>query len=506
MSRAANLKSNRIYWIHVLIIFSVLCLNKLGIYAVSGEECLTFARQSVDPDWIPDSISISHGEPTRAIFYWIFGHIRLYLSHESTVLIGRGLNFLLYALGLALITRRLSFDGKLVFIFIQLTIWSRQAFFGGEWLFYSIEPKTFAYALVFPAIYYFLESRWRLCGLLLGLAAYLHILVVFWIIVALCLLLLWQKNWRDSLGLGGIAALISAPWIAYCYFSYFMDHAGSTEADHIFCYDRLPHHLGLFQTWDYFYDFHFWQVMGAILGLCMSIWVLRSSSKHATKRLAQIVIAILACNLLYVAVAYWDAFYGQQSCSLGLKLFPFRSSSIAFLCFNLVMILWINEHGRLSSKIKKNIKVVVLVALGIVLIAETKENFDKSQKSRSDSAYFEMIDTIKSTTGPGSLFLLRGIASNSHQYTAFARRAKRDIYFVPKFIPTDAESIARWTERGEAYERFKQDWTVVQMMGQEQTKVPTHILSTEILESQPYSVKHGKYYLYEIKKLRSLGG
>ena len=135
---------------HILLVFAVIVLNKLGIDVSGGEEqYLAFAKQFTNPDWIPGSFTYTEFPGSRLVFQWMVGPIMQVLSFEVATLVFRTLNFALIAVPIGLILKRLNVSILLSFLFIQVFVLSIQNFVGGEWIIKSFEPKSIAYAFVF---------------------------------------------------------------------------------------------------------------------------------------------------------------------------------------------------------------------------------------------------------------------------------------------------------------------------------------------------------------------
>ena len=134
----------------ILLIFSILCLNKLGFQLTGGEEeYLAFSKQYMNPAWIQDSFSMTEYAGTRIVFQLIFGSILYFFDFEFVVFFGRIINFLLISVPLAFIFNHLKFKWIHTLIIIQLFVMSSQNFFGGEWMIGGLEPKSFAY--IYPS-------------------------------------------------------------------------------------------------------------------------------------------------------------------------------------------------------------------------------------------------------------------------------------------------------------------------------------------------------------------
>jgi hypothetical protein len=118
----------------------------------------------------------------------------------------------------------------------------------GEWIIGGVEAKGFAYVLVFLGLEAILRNRWHRTWLLLGGASAFHVLVGGW--SALAAGVVWLLSPRDRLPLrslwpwllGGLA-LSMFGLVPALRLSSGVDPQLVRQADLIYVYERLPHHL-----------------------------------------------------------------------------------------------------------------------------------------------------------------------------------------------------------------------------------------------------------------------
>src|SRR3989304_5580575 len=122
----------------------------------------------------------------------------------------------------------------------------------GEWVIGGVEAKGFAYVFVFLALEALVKDRWNGMWLLLGAAAAMHVLVGGWAAVAAGLAWLVIRGDRPGLhsmwpGLAG-GFLLSLPGLLPALLlNAATDAATIREANQIYVFPRLPHHLNIFQ-------------------------------------------------------------------------------------------------------------------------------------------------------------------------------------------------------------------------------------------------------------------
>ena len=202
---------------------------------------------------------------------------------------------------------------------------------GGEWLFWGVEAKTFAYALIllsFAAA--FRGQRWRVAGFG-ALATYFHFLVGgFWVLWALALHLYVHRDWRSTIkGLTGYAVAV-LPMVVLVAIEEFSHHgivhpAGMPTADYIYSIIRHPHHTAPFSVGKFL---DIWLpkalVFALIFPVAASMAVMGRSRK--LKAMAWLVAGLSAYLWLALGISWFDRHTGH----LG-KFYLFRSGAMSLL-------------------------------------------------------------------------------------------------------------------------------------------------------------------------------
>jgi hypothetical protein len=163
--------------------------------------------------------------------------------------IGRGVTWLLLAwswqrLSVSVAPLRLMsiLTGGLMLLFI------RRFHMAGEWIVGGVEAKGFSYVLVLLALEAVVRQRWRLAFVLAGGATAFHVLVGGW--TGLAIGGAWVLCGRDQISLlrltpaliaaAALAAIGIVPALAL---SQGVDPATIAEANRIYVFERLSHHL-----------------------------------------------------------------------------------------------------------------------------------------------------------------------------------------------------------------------------------------------------------------------
>ncbi len=127
----------------------------------------------------------------------------------------------------------------------------------GEWVIGGVEAKGFAYVFVFLGLESLVRNHWNRAWLLLGAASALHVLVGGWAAVAagLAWLLIGRERpklrtmWPSLLGglLFALPGLLPAILL-----NAHADAATIRQANQIYVFERLPHHLDIFHIYPQF--------------------------------------------------------------------------------------------------------------------------------------------------------------------------------------------------------------------------------------------------------------
>ena len=201
-----------------------------------------------NPHWAANDFFLNTAD-CHKVFYFTFGWLALWLTPTALAWTGRLLTWAL----LAGAWRRLSFAVvprawwavPTAVLLVVLTKWFPMA---GEWIIGGVEAKGFAYVLVFLGLEAILRNRWRRTWLLLGGASAFHVLVGGWSAVAAGIVWLLSPRDRTPLRslwpwiLGGLALSMFGVLPALR-LSSGIDPQIVRQADMIYVYERLPHHL-----------------------------------------------------------------------------------------------------------------------------------------------------------------------------------------------------------------------------------------------------------------------
>jgi hypothetical protein len=210
-----------------------------------------------NPSWAAGDFFLD-SKDIHKVFYLTFGWLSLCLTPTALAWTGRLITWWL----LAWSWRRLSFavlprpDWSILSaaLFAMLMDNFHMA---GEWVIGGVEAKGFAYVFVFLGLESLVRNRWNRAWLLLGAASALHVLVGGWAAIAAGLAWLLIGHDRPKLRtmwlalLGGF--LLALPGLVPAILlNSNADAETIHQANQIYVFERLPHHLDIFHIYPQF--------------------------------------------------------------------------------------------------------------------------------------------------------------------------------------------------------------------------------------------------------------
>ncbi|HUE70606.1 MAG TPA: DUF6798 domain-containing protein [Pirellulaceae bacterium] len=229
---------------------------------------LAKARHYWDPAWCRGDIFLE-SKDAHGVFYWTFGWVTKFVSLSAAAWIGRCASWLLLAWAWQRLSTAIA-PQKLLSILTagMMLLFLHRFHMAGEWIVGGVEAKGFSYVLVLLALERAVKQRWPLAFLLAGGATALHVLVGGWTGVALGIAWLLVGRTQTPLvklapALVGSLALAAIAIVPALTLSYGADAVTVREANRIYVFDRLDHHL-------VFHSFEWWKVVRH--GLLAAAW------------------------------------------------------------------------------------------------------------------------------------------------------------------------------------------------------------------------------------------
>ncbi len=478
----------------------ILFLTRLGIDVSGGEDhYLSYAKYWWNPDWIPNSFILQEFAGTRLLFQYLTGPLLEHVSISTSALILRGLNFLGFAYALTVLTQSLNLPRLFAVVSFTLFLIGRQSLFGGEWIFVSVEPKTFAYVFLLLAVNAYLRERYITMTVFLVLATYFHFLIGAWFFIYVGALLI-SKSLRSLLRVVCLSSVLLGPFIWYLYQGYFSTFSDCAHnMSHVYNYYRIPHHTGLFQSLDYFLDIHVLGVLGSFVLLLLLLFARRQlQGDRLWPPLVRLTVMILSFNLLFVLAAAIDAYGCNQAGSALITYYPFRSNSIALLFSYFIMArfasVWISrtQYGDLLKKL-------LIFMLLVIACFRTLDNARKSVEAMKSNSLNPMAEYIKEHTPRDAVFAFAKMPASRAESPKFIRTANREMFALKKFVPATSNKRCEWYERQLLQASLMEDYQLIFSQEMSKYKLDFLVLGEFVDDARLsliYSNEH--FYLYSL--------
>ncbi|MGA2796747.1 MAG: DUF6798 domain-containing protein [Thermoguttaceae bacterium] len=301
-----------------------------------------------NPSWAAGDFFLD-SKDTHKVFYLTFGWLSLCMTPTVLAWTGRLITWWL----LAWSWRRLSFavlprPGWSILSAALFAMLMDNFHMAGEWVIGGVEAKGFAYVFVFLGLESLVRNHWNRAWLLLGCASALHVLVGGWSAVAagLAWLLIGpdrpklRKMWLSILG----GLLIALPGLLPAILlNANADAETIHQANQIYVFERLPHHLDIFHIYPLFiirfvlltslYFALSWRISfvsghGATNGRGFTTGAINNDVKSSIKRLCAFVTGAIAIALAGAAINLLVLFNRDLAAGL-LRYYWFRLSDVA---------------------------------------------------------------------------------------------------------------------------------------------------------------------------------
>jgi len=269
---------------------------------------LAKAKHYWDPSWIADDFFLDSAD-SHWTFYVTLGWLAKWITLPALAWTGRLLTWGL----LAVAWQRLSFAiaprwGLAALSAAGFVCLNEGCHMAGEWVVGGFEAKGIAYALVIAALAEMVQNRWNPTWILLGAASAFHVLVGGWstLAVGFCWITAGAtrvpiRSMRFGL-LGGLGLSLFGLMPALA-LTRGVEHSVLVEANHIYVYHRLSHHL-------YFNDFPArFIVRHAVLLVCWLALCRFLSGDAARWRLRRVVAGAVLIALVGVAISSLATLY-----------------------------------------------------------------------------------------------------------------------------------------------------------------------------------------------------
>jgi hypothetical protein len=453
-------------WLAILEIGLILLL--FFLYAgwlppdVNEAHYLAKAKHYWQPQWCGGDHFLESAD-AHLVFYWTFGWLTLFLPLPTVAWLGRFLTWSLMAWS----WRRLSFTvipkpfASLLTACLFL-LFSSRFHMAGEWVVGGVEAKGFAYVLVFLALERMLTSHWRTVWILLGLATSFHVLVGGWSLLAAGAAWFSCGNLRPSLrsmlpamGLGAVLALPGLiPALA-------LNGDATAEvarqANMIYVYHRLPHHL-VFHRFSHWFMARHAVLLITWLAVCIATPCRLSEGILGQRPLRGFVGGAVALSLIGIIIDQSLLWHLELAASL-LKYYWYRLGDAALpIGASIALVAWAVGLQPRRPRTAQWILIALTLVAGANLavtnyehrvdlrpasrVQMTKEqNLSPEQAAYAFDQWQRACGWVAQNTDPGACFI------TPRPQQTFKWYAERSEVCSWKDVPQNAVSVVQWWQR-----------------------------------------------------------
>jgi len=333
---------------------------------------------------------------------------------------------------------------------------SPQSLLGGEYLFRTIEPKTFAYICVLLGLAGAFSDRRIVASCFLAGAVYIHFLVgAFWGAAAIAFYLVKDKEVRSVLRPFAVFLALSLPLFVTILLermagpSVALPGSGLT-LNELYAEVRAPHHIAPFVDGSIFIAKWLPGLVGhASFALVAWFWLTRSNEQD--KSLATWVAGLN----LYILAAMLLAFLDRETHVLSM-FYMFRPSalilllSLIWVISRLLSPIWLNSKRRLGS--------ICLMIIVVGYLPSTIRSVEQTMNghlplaSMLSTSEADMVDWIEAHTSTDSIVMIEPLndlpfkGEGMGAWAGMERLLQRPTLVNYKFVPTDKADLLRWSE------------------------------------------------------------
>lgn len=420
----------------------------------SGNEICYFDRavRLVSPDQFGAYHAIFDDSRARDLSFLIIGSAIELFGMEGALIFMRIVMAVLYASALAMLAKSLGLSVAETMLAILAFFVAKQSYFGGEWVFGGVEPKTFAYAAVIAALALVLRDRCTSAVVLAVLATYFHFLVGgYWALAIVVLIVLHTGSYLRAAQFLAIYIILVLPLVGLVAYEQFFLAAeepnSGLSTNQIYSEIRSPHEVAPFRQLGNWLP-GIGNALGvmALLAICVR-WPPPPVPPRSRATILLLVwwLLILHAYLLFFAlpVAYFD----RHTYWFG-PFHMFRPASLVLLLTLMLGVLWLRKLiGAAESRGPiVALMLAVLLSMSVVrvydLLVVPQLPLEKSLKPQDQA----VIDWMRNHTEPDAVVLLEPTSETDwgFPWMAFERLIRRPTLVSYKCLPTLKHGILRW--------------------------------------------------------------
>lgn len=416
------------------------------------------AHRFARPDLFTDHHSVFDHSNARALAFSLIGTTIDLFGFETAKTIFGLTNWALYALSLAALMRVLGMTVAQGAAALLTFLVLRQGLLSGEWLFNTVEAKTFAYPAVIFGIALAVAGRWYLAIVVAGISTGLHFLIGgFWSLTLIAFHFIRHRQPGQTAKLLGLFAALSSPVLLVLVTERAGAEIDMTGIDRslseIYGYFRTPHHVapfagGLQSIWAWM------QSVIYHIALAAGLFVIARLQNDPAERGVYVWAALLN---LYLLAAFIIAFFDRNT-HIFAALYLFRPSSLILLISLILLARSLLQPTRAAERhlLYPAVLCLALLVSGLGFTNQFAMMVLKLPPGQRLEAQLsederEVVDWIRAQTAPGDALLIepQGTApSVTYEGLAFHAGAERltgrGLIVNFKFVPTNPGDLVRW--------------------------------------------------------------
>lgn len=447
---------NRFLW--VILLFAIAAVL-IGIHSVPDDwtsnevNYFDLAYRFVAPEEFgPDHAVFDHSNGRFLSFTIIGEMISVYGFETSKVVLGF-IVWLLTAAAFVFLAASMRLTLAEATAALAIFVGTSQALLAQEWVFGTVEAKTFAYPTVFLALGFALRRKYWLAIGLTALATYFHFLVGgFWALAVVLIAALSAESRRRVGTLFAGYVLFVLPMIVILGSERLNSDVDMTGVDHtidyIYAVIRNHHHIAPFL---YYYSFINDWVPGllahAAFAVIFAYWAITKRSE------AHVLGWTLSALNLYILLAVVVAYLDRNTHALA-AFYLFRPAGLIWLLSLLGLARFVGSF--LAPAGTRPVAAMVFVLAGAFAFPKFYIPFEnaaleyRTMYETLEGSEKAAFDWVRENTDPGAVVVMEPVHSQVFQgeyrvpTVAVERLTERPTVVNFKFVPTYPPDIAEW--------------------------------------------------------------
>ena len=448
MSKQSNVLNKRVKQISPVLLMMLLLVFDLlleGVGQNNESQILAEIKHFWNPGWLEQDWFLSIENPYRYAFNVSFGWLSLFLSLPAVSIVSRLIAYSFLAVIFQKIAKKINLSMYWLIPILFLIIHRAQSLGAGEWVFGGIESKVIAYIFIFFGLIAFIDNKWGLLAVFIGLACSFHVLVGGYAVLSFIpALLILRKRFiidKNKILLYLVLFVLCASVGFYTIVHNVLNSISvDNEAASQLYLMRSAHHL-LPPVWD-------WPFTGIKIGLCVLflLYIVKKTEKKEWHYLG-----IFALSSLWLFVFGLIVFFIGAESILKYYLFRFPDTIVPIVTVLLFFayldnrIQWLKKTRILNQRnIGYFLSIGVLIFTSLSFIDTIRESVKYNLAINEigiEKEYIDIMHWVRNNTPQESKFL------DFPMNEGFYLIAQRPVFVKYKHVPQGEKMIEEWYQR-----------------------------------------------------------